>query len=100
MEAAGWPDEAQAVGLTSANWLDPPYNRLGFRRVAKLVRTVPVSRGGGPVLEVPRDERDLDSFEFEHRGRSLDIATMLAETTPTGSWSCTTASFSASATST
>jgi CubicO group peptidase (beta-lactamase class C family) len=73
-------DEAQRVGLTSANWLDAPYNRLGFRRVAELVRTVRISRGDGPVFPLPRAERDLGGFEFEHRGRPLDLATMLEET--------------------
>jgi CubicO group peptidase (beta-lactamase class C family) len=73
-------DEAQRIGLTSANWLDAPYNRLGFRRVAKLVRTARISRGAGPILALPRAERDLGGFEFEHHGRSLDLATMLEET--------------------
>jgi CubicO group peptidase (beta-lactamase class C family) len=73
-------DEAQRVGLTSANWLDAPYNRLGFRRVAKLVRTARISRGDGPVCPLPRAEQDLGGFEFEYRGRSLDLATMLEET--------------------
>jgi CubicO group peptidase (beta-lactamase class C family) len=73
-------DEAQRVGLTSANWLDAPYNRLGFRRVAKLVRTAEISRGAGPVFPLPRAERDLGGFEFEHGGRSLDVSTMLEET--------------------
>src|SRR5690242_21826035 len=68
------------MGLTSANWLDAPYNRLGFRRVATLICTERISRGAGPVFDLPRAERDLGGFEFEHQGRSLDLATMLEET--------------------
>jgi CubicO group peptidase (beta-lactamase class C family) len=75
-----YEDEARRMGLTSANWLDAPYNRLGFRRVATLIRTERISRGAGPVFDLPRAERDLGGFEFEHQGRSLDLATMLEET--------------------
>lgn len=75
-----WEREAAELGVTSANWLDAPYNRLGFRGVGRLVRTATISRGGGPVLELPRRERDLDGFRFEHEGRSLDLGTLLEET--------------------
>jgi CubicO group peptidase (beta-lactamase class C family) len=80
VEIDPWEDEAQALGVTRANWLDAPYNRLGFRHVSKLVRTATISRGDRPVFDLPRAERDLGGFRFEHRGRSLDIATMLEET--------------------
>jgi CubicO group peptidase (beta-lactamase class C family) len=73
-------EEAERVGLTSANWLDAPYNRLGFRRVAELTRTARISRGEGPVLELPYAEREIGYIEFEHKGRSLNLATMLGET--------------------
>ena len=46
-------DAARALGVTSANWLDAPYNRLGFRRVGMLARTARISRGDGPVSELP-----------------------------------------------
>jgi CubicO group peptidase (beta-lactamase class C family) len=51
--------------LTSENWLDPPYNRLGFIRVPELARTERIPRGDGPVVELPRAERDLDTLSFE-----------------------------------
>ena len=75
-----WEREAQALGVTSANWLEAPYNRLGFRRVGKLVRTARISRGDGPVVELPQAERDLGGFRFAHEGRSLDLDAMLTET--------------------
>ena len=75
-----WELEAEALGVTSTNWLDPPYNRLGFRGVPKLVRTARISRGDGPVLDLPRADRDLGGFRFEHGSRSLDLETMLDET--------------------
>ena len=73
-------DQARALGVTGANWLDAPYNRLGFRRVSKLVRTATISRGDGPVFELSHGEQDLGGIRFDHEGRSLDIATMLADT--------------------
>jgi CubicO group peptidase (beta-lactamase class C family) len=80
VEIDQYQEEARRVGLTSANWLDAPYNRLGFRHVAELTRTRKIPRGEGPVLALPRAERDLMGFEFEHGGRSLDLTTMLEET--------------------
>jgi hypothetical protein len=64
----------------SSNWLGPPYNRVGFIRVSELARTQQVSRGTGPVAELPRAERSLDSFEFEFEGRNVSLTTLLEET--------------------
>jgi CubicO group peptidase (beta-lactamase class C family) len=75
-----WEREARALGVTSSNWLDAPYNRLGFRGVGRLVRTAPISRGEGPMVELPRAEHDLGGFRFEHEGRTLDVDAMLTET--------------------
>jgi CubicO group peptidase (beta-lactamase class C family) len=75
-----WSKEAAALGVTSANWLDGPFNRLGFRGVGRLVRTAPIPRGEGPAFELPRAERDVGGVAFEHSGRSWDVRTMLEET--------------------
>lgn len=80
MALGPWEEAARALGVTSANWLDAPYNRVGFRGVGRLVRTAPISRGTGPVMGLARAERDLGSLRFEHDGRSVDLDTMLAET--------------------
>jgi CubicO group peptidase (beta-lactamase class C family) len=70
----------QERDVTAENWLDAPYNRWGFLRVSELARTARISRGDGPTLELPRDEHDLNAFRFEHLGRELSFAQMLAET--------------------
>jgi len=70
----------RVLGVTSANWLDPPYNRWGFRHVPDLVTTARIPRGDGPARDLPRAERDLDGFTFEHAGRRFTLAEMLAET--------------------
>jgi CubicO group peptidase (beta-lactamase class C family) len=76
--------EGHALGVTTANWLDPPYNRFGFRHVPDLVRTAPIARGPGSVRELPRAERDLAGFRFEHEGRTYTLDEMLAETSTDG----------------
>ncbi|HET6171493.1 MAG TPA: serine hydrolase [Gaiellales bacterium] len=73
-------DEGSALGVTTANWLDGPYNRWGFRHVPDLCRTAPIGRGDGPVRKLPRAERDLDGFAFAYGDRRLTLAEMLAET--------------------
>jgi CubicO group peptidase (beta-lactamase class C family) len=45
-----------------------------------LARTERISRGDGPVLELPRDERSLDSFSFEFEGEKLSFSQMLEST--------------------
>jgi CubicO group peptidase (beta-lactamase class C family) len=72
--------EGRALGVTTANWLDAPYNRWGFRHVAELCRTAPIARGAGPVRELPRAERDIDGVAFSYGDRSLTLPEMLAET--------------------
>jgi CubicO group peptidase (beta-lactamase class C family) len=64
----------------ASNWLDPPHNRVGFIRVSELARTQAISRGTGPVSELPRAERNLDSFAFEFGGRNVSLAAWLEET--------------------
>jgi CubicO group peptidase (beta-lactamase class C family) len=66
--------------VTSGNWLDAPYNRVGFIRVRELARTEPISRGDGPVLELARNERNLDSFRFAFEGEEISFAQMLEST--------------------
>ena len=72
--------EGSALGVTTANWLDPPYNRWGFRHVPELCRTAVIARGAGPLRDLPRAERDLTGFAFSHDGRAFTLDGMLAET--------------------
>jgi CubicO group peptidase (beta-lactamase class C family) len=66
--------------VNSSNWLSPPHNRIGFIRVPELARTQKISRGTGPVAELPRAERNLVSFSFEFEGDNVLFTTMLEET--------------------
>jgi len=76
--------EGRALGVTTANWLDPPFNRWGFRHVPELARTAAIARGSGPVRELPRAERDVGGFTFRHGDRDHTLAGMLAETQTDG----------------
>jgi CubicO group peptidase (beta-lactamase class C family) len=62
------------------NWLDAPYNRWGFLHVRELARTARISRGDGRALELPRAERDLEGFHFEHVGQKISFPQMLETT--------------------
>jgi CubicO group peptidase (beta-lactamase class C family) len=66
--------------VNSSNWLSPPHNRLGFIRVGELARTQRISRGTGPIAELPRAERSLDSFTFEFAGGEVSFRAMLEQT--------------------
>ena len=58
-----------AIRVTSANWIDPPFNRWGFSHVRELTRTVRVARGAGAVWHLP-EQRDasVPAVRFEHGG--------------------------------
>src|SRR6187402_3592762 len=81
------PHSAPALGLmqgappplerlvTSDNWIEGPFNRWGFLHVRELARTARISRGTGPVTELPSDPRDLTGVAVE----GLPLATALDE---------------------
>jgi CubicO group peptidase (beta-lactamase class C family) len=73
-------EAARTLGVTTANWLDAPYNRSGFRHVPDLVRTAPIRRGAGPVRELERAERNVGDIRFEFEGATVTIHEMLPAT--------------------
>ncbi len=46
--------EVQGVPVTVRNWQDPPVNRWAYWHVGEILPTYRVSRGDGPVRELPR----------------------------------------------
>ena len=69
---------------TVSNWLDAPHNRDGFLRVDELARVVPILRGGGSVVALPRSDRGLDDFSVNSSGRHLDFDGWMYETSTDG----------------
>jgi CubicO group peptidase (beta-lactamase class C family) len=67
-------------GVCLANWQDPPFNRWAFLHLDELLTMAPISRGGGLVRELPRDERETGGVTFEVRGERMTIDQMLAQT--------------------
>ena len=63
-----------------AEWQLPPFNRWSFWHVRELIPTERISRGDGPVVELPREERDVVSTPFEHAGRAHTLGSMLEDT--------------------
>lgn len=62
------------------NWIDPPYNRWAFRHVRELTRTARISRGSGPVRQLPPAPRDLMGITFVHGDRPWTLGEALAAT--------------------
>ena len=72
-------DEGLALGVTTANWLDAPYNRWAFRRIPQVARTLRIG-GSSSAIELPRAERDLSAFTFPHLGEVHTLDSLLAAT--------------------
>jgi 6-aminohexanoate-oligomer exohydrolase len=54
----GSPPDADRL-VTLANWQEGPYNRWAFQNVGAVVPSAAISRGGGPVLELPVELEDI-----------------------------------------
>src|SRR5215467_10697609 len=67
-------------GVFLANWQDPPFNRWAFLHLDELLTMAPIRRGGGPVRELPRDERDTCGVTFDTRAGRMTIDQMLDQT--------------------
>ena len=78
--------EVGAAGprVSLENWQDPPHNRWGYLHVTELVPTAIISRGSGPVTELPRNEADVDDLAFTFDGEAHTIGRMLAATQTDG----------------
>jgi CubicO group peptidase (beta-lactamase class C family) len=51
--------------VTLSNWQGPPCNRWSFQHVGQLIPSARISRGDGPVLELPGALRDVDHVPFD-----------------------------------
>jgi hypothetical protein len=76
---AGAPPFPPQSRVTLANWQEPPFNRWAFQHIRELIPTARISRGQGPVWELPRAERDVLGVVFRSQGRELSVADLLAE---------------------
>ena len=68
------------MDLTAENWIDPAYNRVGFRHVESLTRTLPISRGSRAAIEIPASALDIDGLAFHFQGDSVTLPMLLDAT--------------------
>jgi CubicO group peptidase (beta-lactamase class C family) len=52
--------------VTSDNWIEGPFNRWGFLHVRELAHTARISRGDGPVRELPYADAGVLDAELRH----------------------------------
>ena len=57
----GSPPDAERL-VTLANWQEGPYNRWAFQNVGAVVPSAAISRGTGPVLELPVELEELGAL--------------------------------------
>lgn len=60
--------------VTWGNWMSPPYNRWGFRSLARLRPSIDVEAGPGPASVFPAATRSLEGLHFESvNGASVSV---------------------------
>lgn len=47
------------------NWMAPPFNRWGLRRLQQLRPTITIAKGQTTVASLPANAMDLDDFQFD-----------------------------------
>src|SRR5947208_5438772 len=85
---ATWPEMGLMRGapppperlVTSDNWIEGPFNRWGFLHVRELARTARISRGRGPVSELPADPQPLDDVAVTFENTTVRFADALEHT--------------------
>ncbi|HEY5144880.1 MAG TPA: hypothetical protein VII98_15370 [Solirubrobacteraceae bacterium] len=65
--------------VTADNWIEGPFDRWGFLHVRELARTARISRGDGPVLELPAGPRDLAALPVALGRGSVPLARALQD---------------------
>src|SRR5699024_3553762 len=76
-----------AAGIDRDNWQAPDNIRWSFQNVARVLPTTPISRGTGPVAELPVELQDLGEVEIpatEHSG-ARSVRSVI-EATDTDGW--------------
>ena len=85
---ATWPELGLMQGtpppperlVTSDNWIEGPFNRWGFLHVRELAHTARISRGDGPVTDLPVDPQHLDDVAVAFDNETNRFADALEHT--------------------
>lgn len=76
-------DEGIARGVTTANWIDPPYNRWAFRHVSQVACTQRIA-ASDTAIDLPLSERDLSAFSFAYGAVQHTLESLLTTTSTNG----------------
>jgi CubicO group peptidase (beta-lactamase class C family) len=68
------------LGVSTSNWIAPPYNRWGFRHVETVADTATIPRGAAEAREFPRADRNLDALLVTHEGAEYSLEDVLSRT--------------------
>ena len=67
--------------VTLLNWDLAPYNRWAYQHFRELVPTQTISRGDGPIFNLPRNSLNIDTLKVKDRdGNTLTVKEMLDTT--------------------
>jgi CubicO group peptidase (beta-lactamase class C family) len=69
---------------TGENWLEPPFNRVGFHRVSELTTTVDIPTGDSAPLPLGRQPKSFDHLRIYSSGQFLDLQTWMEATSTDG----------------
>src|SRR3954467_9051375 len=76
----GFPPPQEAR-VTLENWQDAPFNRWGFQHVREIVPTSRVSRGLGPVAQLPARPAAIDEIPVHRHDRTATtVGAVVADT--------------------
>lgn len=74
----GFP-AAPAARVTWHNWMNPPFNRWGFRHLARLRPSIDVASGSKPASVLPQAPQALEHLRFDSlSGASVSVSQCLA----------------------
>ena len=65
--------------VTLENWQTEPWNRWSLQHVRQLIPSARISRGRGPVRELPAAPADLDGLTFQTSRGQRTLAALLAQ---------------------
>ena len=77
-------DRANGLGLvTLENWETAPWNRWSFQHISEIIPSARISRGEGPILDLPADPQAVDYLTFATSAGTIETVAGWLERTYT-----------------
>lgn len=77
---------ARPAGITLANWLSPPFARWSFQHVEEVVPTAVISRGAGPVADLPEAAAGVAGIRVTRADGVVSSVAAVMDATETDGW--------------